>query len=777
MVSGGWYSALNIGGLSLVLAVSLLLFWWVKDELNYDRFHSDTDRIYRINSHFGTGSEEDTFPYTPAPLAVSAVKSIPGVENAVRVDYYPFHTFRVKDKTFTESGDIAYVDENFLDVFDGFKIVFGDAKSLFSSPNSIVLTEKLAKKYFGKTNAIGEVLTNVGKNRIFVVSGILADIPDVSTLKFGMFVPMSVKKAGYHPQGDWKVLDQNWDEYSFETYLKLTPGTDPKIIGGKLTAMKNKARKANKDGSDFNLQGLRELHLYDADTADGQASGVQQVKILGLVAILLLSIGCINYVNLTTARASRRSKEVGVRKVVGAGIRQLAQQLLVESVLMLTLSLIFAIVFIQILLPFYYEITGKTGKFVWSDPQTWMVMLGTLLVAFMLSGIYPALLVSRFNPIQSLRGQSGKAGGVRLRKVLVVTQFSLTTALIIGTFVIASQLHFIQERDPGYNREHVFMFDARQFAPVFKRTLAGESSISAISASSDTPVHVDNATGGLDWDGKEANRTTIFAQASIDKDFIPNFGIKLIVGQNFTGTKADSMHYILNETAAKQTGYKDAIGKRFKREDVEGIIIGVVKDFSMASVREPVRPLVLFSNPENNNTIHVHTTGRLAPMALAAAKKLWKKLYPDYPFEYSFVDDVYNRQYKAEQQTGQLFNFFSGVAVFISCLGLLGLASYTAEQRTKEIGIRKVLGASVLNITSLLSVDFLKLVVIAIIIACPVAWLVMDLWLKDFAYRIEIRWWVFAYAGVLSILTALLTISFQSIKAALMNPVKSLKSD
>ncbi len=773
--SGGWYSLLNIGGLAVVLAVSVLLLWWIKDELSYDRFHADADRIYRINSHFGKGEDERTWTGSPAPIAVAAKSQVPGVENVVRIaGQYDFRTFRVEGKTFAEKAqELAYADENFLDVFSGFRVLYGNPARPFPTPNSVVLTEKMAEKLFGTANAFGKIVVGVDSSRTFTVGAVLADAPDNSSLKFGMYFPMGLAKRSFGGNGDWKVMDEDWGNYYFSTYLKLNPNTDPATVGQKLTQIQAIARK-NEAGSDYRLQALTQSHLH---APDGKNSGLQQVQILGAVALLLLSIGCINYVNLTTARATRRAKEVGIRKVVGAESRHLTGQLLVESLLTLGLSLVLAIGLIQGLLPFYRNLTGKLGQFSLLDPQAWAVLLGTLTLTFLLAGIYPALMVAAFNPIRALRGRRTQSGNAGLRRSLVVTQFALATALIIGTIVIGSQLRFIRERDPGFSREHVFSFNGGRFTQQFKRALDNEVSVLSVTTATSNPVGFGNSTGDTDWDGKAPNRMFFITQLGVDKDFIPNFKMKLVAGQNFDGTKADSAHVILNETAIKQAGIQNPIGKRFKLHQTDATIIGVLKDFNFESVRTPVGPLILFSYPEYNGVVQVRTTGQFAPAALAVAGRLWKQYSPEHPFEYSFLDETYNRQYRAEQQTGQLFNFFAGVAILVSCLGLLGLAAFTAEQRTKEIGVRKVLGASVFSIVALLSKDFLKLVAVAIVIASPLAWWAMTKWLENFAYKISIGWWVFALSGLLAVGIALLTVSFQSIRAALMNPVKSLRAE
>jgi len=772
--SGGWYSALNIGGLAVVLAVSLLLFWWVQDELSFDRFHADAQRIYQVNVNFGKGEDEYTSTSTPGPIAAAALREVPEVESAVRIGDYSSATFRANNKTFTERDNLAYADANFIEIFNGFKLLYGNRNTLFPTPNAVVLSEKLARKFFGTADAIGKTFTNVESNATFTVSAVLEDAPDNSSFRNDMYVNIAVLKTLDPQKGARRSVDENWDDYGFETYVRLAADANPLTVAKKLTSIQAKVRKDATNPSEFLLQPLTEIHLYPVE---GNESPAKQVSMMGVVALLLLSIGCINYVNLTTARATRRSKEIGIRKVVGAGAQQLAIQLLVESLLTLSLSLILSIGLLQAILPFYANITGKSGHFSLLDPHAWQILLGALLFCFLLAGVYPAYLISGFNPIQALKGRSGQVSGALLRKTLVVAQFALATMLIVGTFVIGSQMRFIKDRDPGFDRKHTFTFDGRNFTPQIKQALTGESSILGVSTSTDTPVNVLTGTLSTDWDGKPKDRALIMAQLSVDQDFIPNFKLKLLAGQNFRGAKADSTSFILNETAVRQAGIKNPVGKRFKLDGTEGTIIGVVKDFNITSVRVPIFPLVIYSHPKLNYRVHVHTTAQLAPAAIKKAEHLWKQYMPAYPFEYAFLDADYNELYRTEEQTGRLFNFFAGIAIVISCLGLLGLTSFTTEQRTKEIGIRKVLGATVLNITTLLSTDFMKLVIIAIMIASPIAWFVMDHWLNDFAYKVEIQWWTFLLAGFLAILTALLTVCFQSVKAAMVNPVQSIKME
>lgn len=652
--TGGWYTALNIGGLSVVLTVSLLLFWWVQDELSFDRFHSDSDRIYQINAHFGKAGDKNTFTSTPAPLASIAHSELPEIESVTRIgDERGSGIYRANGNSFNEKGKIAFADSNFLDIFSGFTVLHGNQRRPFTTPNSVVLTEKLARKFFGTDLAVGKILTQVETKTVFIVSAVLANIPEHSSIRNDMFINMEVRKRLNQEKSDKKPMDENWEDYGFGTYIKLIPGTNADNVGTKLTAIQRDNIKMD-NIPDYLLQPLTDIHLYPVEGNEGT---MQQVKILGLMAVFLLSIGCINYVNLTTARASRRSKEVGIRKVVGAQTRQLAIQLFIESLLTLVFALFLSLILLPCFLPFYTDVTSKSVNVSMFDPKMWQVLIGTLFSCFVLAGIYPALMVARFSPIQSLRVRTSQAGGAGVRKSLVVIQFTLSTILIIGTLVIGNQLRFIRERNPGFNRHHIFTFQGRTFTPQIKQSLIAESSVLGISTSTDTPVSVSNGTVTIDWDGKDKERTVMMAQMGIDKDFIPNLAMKIVAGRNFEGTKADSAHYILNESAIKQAGITDPIGKRFSREGVNGIIIGVVKDFANTSVREPIWPLMLYHNPDQNYMVQVRTSGELTPLALKKAETIWKKYSPEYPFEYTFLDADYDNLYRGEQQSGKLFNF------------------------------------------------------------------------------------------------------------------------
>ncbi len=781
---GGWYSVLNIGGLAVVLAVSVLLGWWVKDELTFDRFHPDAERTYRVNIFLGKGAEEKTYNSSPAPVGAAATSGrLPGVEKATRVTgLWDFNALRVGNKTFFEKGDdMGFADENFLDVLGGFQVLYGSVAKPFPTPNSVVLTEAVAQKFFGTANAVGKTIVEIKGNNVFTVGAVLADMADNSSYQKKIIFPMDLRKRTFGGNGPWKRMDDDWGNFSFTTYVKLAPKVDPLNVGKSATVLyQNDPTIASLSiTAGFSLQPITTQHLYDAD---GKDTGMQQVRMMGLIALFLLGIGCINYINLTTARATRRAREVGVRKVVGAETGQLMGQLLVESLLTLGIALVLALGLIQLMLPFYKQMTDKTGGLSLLDPQVWLLLVGTLLGTLLLAGVYPALVIARFDPLKSLRGRGAKGSQVRLRQGLVITQFALATGLIISTLVIGNQLRHVQQRDLGFSKEHVFTIQTNDKTEAFRQALANESTIGNIATASGGLTTGMGTTGDTEWDGKAPGRTFMVYQMSVSHNFIPDMGMKLVAGRNFRESKADSLSFILNETAVREMGIAtrnggSPVGMRFKFHEWEGRIIGVVKDFVFTSAREKIPPTILYYHPEWNGTLYVKTTGKNAAQAIAAVKDVWQKNMPQYPFEFSFLDENYDRLYRNEQRTGSLFSFFAGVAILICCLGLFGLAAYTAEQRTKEIGVRKVLGASISSLIGLLSRDFLMLVGAGILVAVPVAWWAMNSWLHGFAYRVDMHWSVFVLAGLLAVGIALLTVSFQSIKAALMNPVKSLRSE
>lgn len=778
LVKSKLYTVINIAGLAIGLAVGILVLLWVQDEWSYDGFHRDAGNIYKINSHIGSGSSAQVWSGSPAPLAVFCKQSIPEVKNTVRVlPNWSELLLSYRDKKFLES-EGAFVDPSFFSIFD-FKLLQGHAEKPFTDDNSIILTSSLAKKYFINEDPVGKILTIDGHEQK-VVSGVIADFPENSSIRYNMLFPMSAYAKKFRGNGQWKTIDEDLGNYPYYIYVQTQPGASGKTIGQKITQLylSKRADEPTVKDTYFTLQPLKTLHLI---APDGNSSARQTVNIFLIVAILILFIGCINYVNLSTARSMLRSKEVSVRKIIGAAKYQLFIQFITESVLLFLLASILAFFIIYLLMPFYNDLSGKHLALGLANSGVWLVMAATITGTLAMAGIYPALLLSSFKPIQALKGKlSIGMSNASFRKILVVTQFTFSVGLIISTIIISSQLKYIREKDLGYDKEHVFSFGMRSemhdHFDAVRDQLLKQPGILSVATSGNGIIGNGNTTGDTDWDGKEPGRSFLIHPNSIDKNLIPLLNMQIVAGKNFSGSKSDSAHLILNETAVKQAGIKDPIGKRFSVWDTRGTIIGVVKDFNYASLKQAIEPAIFYYTPINW-TVYIKTTGKSAPKAIAAAQKAWKAYSPDFPFNYSFLDQDYNDMYESDQRTGALFNVFAVVAILISCLGLLGLATFTAQVKTKEIGIRKVLGASVAGIAGMLNREFIKLIIIAFVIATPITWWLMSKWLQDFAYRIHIGWWVFALAGLLSVLIALLTVSFQSIKAALANPVKSLRTE
>ena len=776
LVKNKFYTVLNVFGLSIGLAVGLLILLYVQDEHSYDRFNKNASHLYKLENMVGTGSSKQLWQVTVAPIGKLAKQQLVDIKDAVRVNRnYIYGLFSYGDKSFTEPGCV-FTDASLFTVFD-FPIIKGNKENPFADINSVVLTESTAKKYFGDEEAIGKIIV-ADENTNFTVSGIVKDFPENSSLQFDIMLPMSLLgKIKYSNNEGGRNLDNDFGQFNYATYLLLQEGTDVKELPAKL----EKIHLANKpDDTDLSylLHPLTKMHLYNSD---GSAGSIETVRMFTIIALLILVIACINYVNLATSRAILRAKEVSMRKIAGAGRLQLFGQFITETVVLFILATLLAVGFMQLLLPLYNSITGKQLTLDLWDYNIRVTAGLTLLGTVILSSIYPALLLSSFHPLKALKGKiTGRFSEAFFRKALVVTQFIVSVTLITGTIVIGKQLKYIREKNLGYDKEQVFSFwmrDIQNHYDAVKADLLQQPGIEHITRSNSNIIQLSNQTGDTEWDGKKEGETFMVYPVSVDKDFIPFFNMQVTKGANFTGALTDSSHFILNEAAVSVLGMKDPVGKHFKMWENDGTIIGVVKDFHFASMKEKIEPAVLFYNPQNTGRMYIKTTTQHAQAAIRAARQQYEKYNAGYPFTYAFLDDTFNNLYKTEQKTGILFNLFAAIAILISCLGLFGLSTYTAQVRTREIGVRKVLGASVTGITRLLAFDFIKLVLIAIVVAIPLSWYIMHSWLQDFAYRVELNGWIFLIAGIIAVVIALLTISVQSVKAALANPVKSLRTE
>lgn len=776
LVKNKFYSVINIAGLTIGLTVGLLILLWVQDEFSYDSFHKNAPDIIRLENMVATGVNRQLWTVTAAPIGYLAKKDIPGVKDFVRIsdDSY-YGLFKYDDKVFDKEKTF-FTDPSFFSVFD-FNLIKGNGSTPFPDNNSIVITESTSNKYFGNDNAIGKIIT-ADDSIPFKVTGVVKDFPKNSTIQGDIIFPMSLlAQKLYTGRTDGRNLQNDFHQFGYETYLLLQPGFSFDGFAKKLRDMHLTVKPDDTDIGYVWLP-LEKMHLY---SADGKGGGIGTVRMFMIIAILILLIACINYVNLSTARSMLRAKEVTMRKIIGAAKWQLFMQFIVETLLMFAFVTVCTIVLVYFLVPYFNGVSGKEIAFNLTDVHVWEIILATIIVTLIISSVYPALLLSSFEPVKSLRGRIlAGIDNALFRKLLVVIQFSFSIILITGTIIIGNQLQYMRSKTLGYDKENVLSFNMINMAAHFdavKAELLKQPGISDVTWASSDLINNGQQTGNNSWDGKEEGATMMLTPWGIDKNFISFFNMQMADGNSFTGSIADSTHYILNETAVRTANIKDPVGKKFSLWGREGTIIGVVKDFYFASMQKEIQPAIFYYQPDNYRRMYVKTTGKDAPKAIAAAEQEWKKYNAGFTFDYVFLNDSYDKLYKSEERTGTLFNLFAVLAIFISCLGLLGLATYTAQIRTKEIGVRKVLGASVSGIIKLLTKDFVVLVLIAIGIATPIAWFAMSRWLQDYAYKINIGWSVFVVAGALSITIAIFTISFQAIKAAIANPVKSLRTE
>lgn len=776
------FSFINITGLSVGITACFFIFMYVAFELSYDKFHTKADRIYRLVTDIKTPSETINTDITSWAFAPNIKTDFPEVEAFSRVSGGSF-LVRKGNIKFQEEKTL-FADSTFFKVFD-FKLVKGNPKTALSAVASVVFTETAAKKYFGDADPVGQTVLLSGEAMPAMVTGLMKDFPENSQIKADMLISMSTLTQKFN-----KGIDDSWGNYGATTYLLLKPGTDWKVLQAKFPAFMDKrnGEKAKKSQmfATLYLEPLLEVYLHSK--RGGQEVGsISNVYIFSIVAIFILLIACINFINLTTARSVERAKEVGIRKVVGAAKGELASQFIGESVVLCLIAFVITVILSVLLLPLFNQLSGKVvSPGIFSNFYYILILLGISVSIGLLAGIYPAMVLSSFKPVLVLKGRfsSGTKGNL-LRKSLVVAQFSISIALIIGTIVVYNQMDFMRNRDLGFSKDQMLILDTNDDPgkEAFKQAVSALPGVKSTALSSSVPgggnsgaySEIENKKGDL----QVANLDLYF----VDFDYLKEFKIKMVAGRPFSKdfmSTDTSAAMLLNEEAVKLFGYsspQEAIGKRFKQWGREGKIVGVMKDFHFRSLQEKIKPLSMRVELHNLNLVSVKVDAKNLQATLAGIEANWKEYIPNRPFSYFFLDEFFDRQYRSEQRFGKLFFNFSILAIAISCLGLLGLASYSTYQRTREIGIRKVLGASTPGIVNMLSIDFMKLVIISFFIASPVAWYFMHEWLQDFAYRIDMQWWVFAVSGILAMAVAVATISFQAIRAALANPVKSLRSE
>ena len=773
------YSFINLAGLAIGMACTLLILLWVKDELSYDRFHEKGKDIYRIMS-YGTRYMIEGFDGTPAPLAPAIKEEVPGIVNYARFSDVPKLVFKYGDKIFYETRGLI-ADPTVFEIFT-FPFVQGDPKTALSEPLDIVITETMANKYFGSENPVGKTMEVEGMSA--AVRGVIQDIPHNSHIQFDFL-------SSYEFIEEITGYGTSWGSFNFVTYLQLEANRDIKEIGENITAVaaKNNCPQV-KDGVEFRLQPLAEIHL-DSRAAYRNYSDIgdrKYVYVFSIIALFILFIACVNFMNLSTARSTTRAKEVGMRKTVGASRRQLIMQFFGESLFLTSIACVFALILVTFLLPAFNQITGKQLKLDLIDVQLVIGLIIIVLLTAVTAGSYPAIYLSSFRPVKVLKGvfiSDGKSQ--TFRRVLVVTQFSLSIALLIGTSVAYNQLHFLRHSNLGFNKENIVYVPIKENIgkryDAFKAELLNDSNILSVAAQ----YYLFAEEGafrstGYDWEGREEGQEVDIILNLVDYDFIPMLDLELLEGRNFSKEYSTdvSQAYILNEEAIKEMGIQDPVGKQFSYGKRKGTIIGILKNANFRSLHVEIEPHVFFylnevSEATQYGVVLVKIAGNNTEEALAKIQGVWENINPISPFEYHFLDQKYDSLYRKEKKIGTILNTFTLFAILISCLGLFGLASFLTEQRTNEIGIRKVLGASESGIVFLLSKQFTKWVLIANLFAWPAAYFVMSEWLKSFAYRINIGIWVFVLSGMLAAGIALLTVSFQALRAARANPIDSLR--
>jgi putative ABC transport system permease protein len=765
------YSLLNMFGLSIGITCAALIFLWVENEYSYDRENSKRNYLYSILENQAFNGKIYTFSSTPGLMAPAMKMEIPGLLNTGRTTWDQNLLFSEADKSIFQKG--YYADSSMISMIN-LPFVQGEPAKAFSLLYSIVVSEKMARKFFGDNkNVLGRTLKADNKHD-FTITGVFKDFPTNSSFQFEWLSPFEV----YLNDNQWL---KNWGSNSIKTYVELLPATSVESVNKKLDGFIQK--RATQAAARPFLFSMADWHLR-SEFIDGKQSGgrIVFVSLFSIIAWIILIIACINFMNLATARSEKRAKEVGVRKVLGAEKRMLIAQFIGEALFLSLLSVVLSLLFIWLCLPsFNYLVESHLGMRL-NSPVHLLGLLLIMLVCGLIAGIYPALYLSSFNPVAVFKGLKMKSGTAAwIRKALVVFQFTVSIALIICTIIVSQQLDHIKSRDLGYNRDNLLVIDAKEklishFSSI-RQDLMGTGKVKNVSLASLNLLFMGSNSDDFTWDGKDPGKKILITGDMVSPEYLSTSGNQLIAGKDFQSDK-DSMKIIINESLAKLMGKGDPIGKLIRQDTSKLEVIGVVRNFVYGDMYGASDPLIFFCYPKYANYMYIRLKQQEDPeKALAVIEAVLKVDNPGYPFDYQFVDNQFAQIFKTEMMIGKLSRLFASLAILISCLGLLGLTAYTAERRTKEIGIRKVLGASVGTITALLSKDFLKLVLISGIIAFPISWWAMNSWLSNYAYRIQIQWWVFLLAAIIALLIALFTISFQSIKTALANPIRSLRTE
>ena len=784
------YSFINIAGLAISMACALLIVFWVRDELGYDRFNKNLKDIYRVTC---LGRVYTGFS-SPAPFAPAVAEEIPEVVEAARVARNPRFAFRFGERAFYEADGIT-TDPALFRIFS-FPLVKGNAETALAGPLGIVISETMARKYFGGEDPIGKTLDCEGRYA-FMVGGVMADIPSNSHFRFDY--ALSIKFA---EGGDWWGMD--WGDFNFMTYIMTAGRPDETALAAKLNnlALSHKCPQVVEKEMAFSLQRLEDVYLNPLGPYDIPLGNIAHVRLFSLIALFISLIAGVNFINLATARAEKRAKEVGLRKVVGADRRQLIGQFFGESSLMTLLALVLAVVLARAALPYFNALTGKAFSLRVFDPG---ILLSLAAIAFfvgLLAGTFPSLYLSSFEPAQVLKGSAAfmpflkgrRSGWVRrgaLRRALVIGQFAVSIALIVATFVVARQMAFIRQKSWSLAQDQMLYIPIKEnLGPKYdlvRSELLKNPAIIAVAAKDSLPSELNNNTNGISWEGKTADQNSVYMETiRVDTHYFETMGMPIVAGRGFSGDFPGDVGaaYVLNETAVRQTGLREPVGKSFSLYRQKGVVVGVVKDTFFQTLRQEIRAQAYYlyrdmaADVSGQDIVLIHVKGgpdgRPFREAVAHIKTVWKSVNVNTPFEYHFLDEALDSQYRNERRQGRIFGVFAFLAVLISCLGLFGLAAFTAEQKTKEIGIRKTLGASVPDIVLLLSGDFSKAVLAASMLSWPLAWYAMSGWLRGFAYKTSMSPWIFVGAGLIALVISWITIALQTLRSARTNPVDAL---
>ena len=786
------YGFLNISGLAIGIACACLIFLWIGDELSYDHVNTKQDLLYAVKVNASYAGNSFTMGSTPRLMASSMKKEIPGVVNAARIsDEDQNFLFNIGNKALYAAG--RYTDPALFSMFT-FSFVQGSAADPFPQLYSIVITEKTARKFFGDAqNVIGKTV-RINNEKNYTVTGVVKDLPENSTLQFEWLAPYEAELQQEFEKSGQK--DLGWNSYGPFTYMELAPNASLASIDKKLFNYFHQ-KDATQKNTAF-LFPMREWHLYD-EFANGKQTGggaIKQVRLLNLIAWIVLLIACINFMNLATARSEKRAKEIGVRKVLGSGRRRLVLQFIGEALMMSAIATVFALLIVIIALPAFNALTQKQLSLGITNPVHIIALGAIALICGLLAGSYPSLYLSSFDPVKSLKGLNIKTGSATIiRKGLVVLQFSVSVVFIIGTIVVFLQIQHVKNRNLGFTKDNLVEIDmqhpfSRNF-PVIKQQLFNTGRVANVALSDHTTIYGGNSDDGFTWEGKAPDRSVGITFRDVSPEFVSTSGMHIEQGRDFSEELSDTATAIVNQSLANAIDKNGVVGKiiRSPRGQKDGDykdlrIIGVVADYVYGNMYGQSGPTIFLCLPplkdigENAHLVYVRIKeGRNSQQTLAEIGSVITKNNPGFPFQYKFVDDQFNAMFFNEVLMSKLAGIFAALAIIISCLGLFSLAAYTAERRIKEIGIRKVLGATAPGLAALLSKDFLQLVFISCLAAFPAAWLMMNNWLQGYEYRVSIHWWIFAAAGSAALTIALATVSFQAIKAALMNPVRSLRSE